>query len=143
MKKRGFKVFALAFALVISIGCASSSAKTSLSFASAGGKRNVRIISISDTHGKFMPYDYAQDSDSKSGSLVQLSSAISSVRDDNTLVIDLGDEIQGNLADLFVSDDPKMRSPMADFANYIRYDAWVPGNHEFNYGMNALRNYMT
>ncbi len=142
MKKRGFKVFALAFALVVSIGCASSSAKTSLSFASAGGKRNVRIISISDTNGKFMPYDYAQDSDSKSGSLVQLSSAISSVRDDNTLVIDLGDEIQGNLAELFVSDDPKMRSPMADFANYIRYDAWVPGNHEFNYGMNALRNYM-
>ena len=32
------------------------------------------------------------------------------------------------------------KNPMSLIANYLRYDAAVIGNHEFNYGMDVLNN---
>ncbi len=50
--------------------------------------RILRIIATSDLHGKFMPWDYATDSESDYGSLAQLSTAIKEYRNDDTLLFD-------------------------------------------------------
>ncbi len=104
--------------------------------APGSGTKTLRIIGTSDLHGKFMPWDYATDSESYSGSLCQLSTALSEYRNDETLLLDGGDLIQDNNADIFISEDDV--HPMVQGLNAIKYDVFVPGNHEYNYGMEVF-----
>jgi len=96
----------------------------------------VQILATSDTHGKFMPYDYATGSDSYAGSMAQVADAVKSIRTENTIIVDAGDIIQGNSADIFFDEEIH---PMIAAMNEIGYDAWVTGNHEYNYGMDVLK----
>ena len=96
----------------------------------------IQILATSDLHGKFVPYDYALNAESAAGSVAQLATYINEVRNDNTLVIDCGDTVQGNSAELFFEDDIH---PMIQSLNLMNYDIWVAGNHEFNYGVDTLR----
>ena len=100
-------------------------------------EKHIRILATSDLHGKFMPWDYAMNAESASGSAAQLAGAIAAYRTDQTLLMDAGDLIQGNFADYFIHHDGV--HPMVRALNQMRYDAWVPGNHDYNYGMDALR----
>ena len=95
----------------------------------------IQILATSDMHGKFLPYDYALNAESNGGSAAQVASFINEVRNDNTLVIDCGDTIQGNSAELFIGDEIH---PMIQSLNLMDYDVWVTGNHEFNYGVDNL-----
>ena len=99
--------------------------------------RSVRILATSDLHGKFMPWDYSMNEESRKGSAAQLSSAIADHRTDETLLVDAGDLIQGNFADLFVHRDGV--HPMVRAMNQMGYDVWVTGNHDYNFGMDTLR----
>lgn len=102
----------------------------------AGQSFEIQILATSDLHGKMLPYDYALDAESKSGSLAQIASIIKEYRTDNTIIIDNGDTIQGNSAELFLNDEVH---PMVQGMNAIGYDVWVAGNHEFNYGVDVLK----
>ena len=97
---------------------------------------NINIISTSDVHGKLLAYDYVLNKEDKSGSLAQISSAIKDLRNENTILIDLGDLIQGNLADFFLNDEIH---PMIYAENLMKYDVSILGNHEFDYGMDTVR----
>ena len=99
--------------------------------------RTLRIIATSDLHGKFMPWDYSLNAASPSGSMAQLATAVSQYRTADTLLVDAGDTIQGNSADLFIGD--KDVHPMIQAINALDYDVWVTGNHEYNYGMEPLK----
>lgn len=68
------------------------------SAAAAEDAKSLRIIATSDLHGKIMPWDYALNEESSSGSMAQLSSAITQFRNENTLLVDGGDTIQDNAA---------------------------------------------
>ena len=46
--------------------------------------KHLRIIGTSDLHGKFLPWDYALDEESLSGSMAQLSTALSEYRSTGT-----------------------------------------------------------
>ena len=96
---------------------------------------DIQILATSDLHGKFMPWDYAQNVEDTSGSVAQLASAIKEYRTDNTLLVDAGDTIQDNSADIFLSEDIH---PMILAMNALGYDIWVTGNHEYNYGMDIV-----
>ncbi|MDD7218906.1 MAG: metallophosphoesterase [Clostridia bacterium] len=96
----------------------------------------IQILSTSDIHGKMLPYDYALDAEDTSGSLAQISTLVKELRTENTIVLDNGDLIQGNSADLFLDDEIH---PMILGLNAVGYDIWVPGNHEFNYGVDTLK----
>ena len=96
----------------------------------------IQILATSDLHGKFVPYDYALNAESTGGSVAQIATFINEVRNDNTLVIDCGDTVQGNSAELFFEDDIH---PMIQGLNLMNYDIWVSGNHEFNYGVDTLK----
>ena len=98
--------------------------------------KNLRILATSDLHGMFVPWDYMLDAENTQGSMAQLSGAMRELRDDQTLIIDAGDTIQGNLADLFQHEEVH---PMVICMNELGYDIGVAGNHDFDYGLDVLR----
>lgn len=97
---------------------------------------DLQILATSDTHGKFDPWDYAANKEDASGSVAQQATAIKENRTPYTLVVDAGDTIQGNSAELFLNDDVH---PMIAAMNAIGYDVWTTGNHEYNYGMDVTK----
>ena len=97
---------------------------------------DLQILATSDTHGRFLPWDYAANKADTSGSVAQQAAAIAQRRTPSTSVVDAGDTIQGNSAELFLQDE---MHPMSAGMNAIGYDVWVTGNHEFNFGMDTLK----
>ena len=97
----------------------------------------IQILATSDIHGKFVPFDYALNAPSTSGSLAQIASQVNKIRTDNTILIDCGDAIHGNMSELFLKDSVH---PMIQCFNAMNYDVWVTGNHEFNFGVDTLQN---
>lgn len=97
---------------------------------------DIQILATSDLHGKFYNWDYAKNAEDNTGSLLQLSTAIKEKRHDNTIVIDAGDTIQDNSAEVFIDNDIH---PMIVGMNMIGYDVWVTGNHEYNFGVNVVK----
>ena len=85
-----------------------------------------------------MPWEYASDSENKSGSLSQLSTLVKKERKENpnTILVDAGDSIQDNLVETF-NKGPKQ--PMVIGMNKMNYDVWEMGNHEFNFGLDTLK----
>lgn len=109
-------------------------------FLSEGDTYDIHIIDTSDTHGKFYPWDYFTNEKNTSGSFCQLKSAIDEYADEDTIIVDGGDIIQDNCMEMFAEDD---FAPMAVAMNAIGYDLWSTGNHEYNYGMDALRRFVS
>lgn len=99
----------------------------------------VTILETSDVHGRFIPWDYALDAPNLTGSLTQLYSAVKSIRSENpnTILVDAGDSIQDNSVELFKNGPT---NPMVIAMNEMGYDAWTMGNHEFNFGVDILKN---
>ncbi|MDR9853485.1 5'-nucleotidase C-terminal domain-containing protein [Paenibacillus sp. VCA1] len=126
--------FALASVLTVSAaaGLQPASAK-----AEADQETHITLLATSDVHGRFMPWDYAMDTANTNGSFTQLYTLIKKVRAENpnTILLDAGDVIQDNSAELF-NDQPK--SPMMVAMNEMGYDAWAMGNHEFNFGLDTF-----
>ncbi|AMD96027.1 bifunctional metallophosphatase/5'-nucleotidase [Leptotrichia sp. oral taxon 847] len=100
---------------------------------------NIKILGTSDVHGKVVPWDYAADKEDKSGSYAQISTYVNKVRKNNknVLLMEVGDAIQDNWIEYFANDK---KHPVPQVLNYMKYDVFVPGNHEFNFGMPTLTN---
>ena len=122
-----------AIALIVTL----SAALFAPALAGDGHTRTLRIIATSDLHGKFLPWDYALNAESTSGSVAQLATAVAQFRDGHTLLVDAGDTIQDNSADIFVGGEDV--HPMVQALNALNCDVWVTGNHEYNYGMDTVR----
>ena len=95
----------------------------------------VSIFHTTDLHGHILPttdYDGTPDV----GGLARCVTQIRRWRrkNRNTILLDVGDVYQGT--------DVGLRSKgqlMIDLFNHLRYDAWVIGNHEFDWGMEPFR----
>lgn len=98
---------------------------------------DVTILGTSDIHGHFMPWDYASDKLNMRGSLSQIATKVKEIRKEeaNVILVDAGDTIQGNFVETF-KDEPV--DPMMKGFNEMAYDVWVPGNHEFDFGLNVF-----
>lgn len=131
-KKVGLMI-SLSLSFILMCGCGSGN---QTSKQENNTTTDLQILATSDLHGKFVPWDYALNEESKSGSVAQLSTAIQKKRTDNTILVDAGDTIQDNSADIFLDDDIH---PMISAMNSLQYDVWVTGNHEYNYGMDTLK----
>ncbi|OCH34692.1 bifunctional metallophosphatase/5'-nucleotidase [Aliivibrio fischeri] len=103
---------------------------------------DVTILGTSDIHGHFMPWDYASDKLNMKGSLSQIATKVKTIRDEqeNVILVDAGDTIQGNFVETF-KDEPI--DPMMLGFNEMKYDIWVLGNHEFDFGLNVLNRSLT
>jgi 2',3'-cyclic-nucleotide 2'-phosphodiesterase/3'-nucleotidase len=127
-----------AFLLAVSI------AAPSVAFADADIRLKLRILATSDLHCYLESYDYYQDKPEDTVGLVRVASLVKAARAQapNLLLFDNGDLIQGNpLGDLAAANGPASAAaphPVIKAMNAMGYDAAVPGNHDFNYGLEFL-----
>ena len=94
----------------------------------------ISILHTTDIHGHILPTsDY--DGNPDRGGLARCVTQIRRWRrqNPNSILIDVGDVYQGT--------DVSLRSKgelMIDLFNHLGYDAWVIGNHEFDWGIEAF-----
>ncbi len=89
------------------------------------------ILHTTDLHGHILPtIDYNGHPDL--GGMARCATQIALWRHENpnSILIDVGDVYQGTQ---FALGDQGRR--MIDLFNLLRYDAWIVGNHEFDWGM--------
>ncbi len=94
----------------------------------------IRILYTADLHGHIRHGSAGQDS----GGWLRLATLIKQQRrqagGDRTVLVDCGDTAQGTL------EASLSRGQVAvEMLNLLDYDVWVPGNHEFDYGLAQFR----
>lgn len=106
-------------------------------------KAKLRLLGMTDLHGHLRGYDYHRGQDDPNVGLTRVASLIRNARAEvaNALLFDNGDTIQGTiLADRAVAVPTDGQAhPMVDALNWLKVDAATIGNHEFNFGLPALR----
>ncbi|MCL2832940.1 MAG: 5'-nucleotidase C-terminal domain-containing protein [Treponema sp.] len=109
----------------------------------AGAKLDFQILFTSDIHGCFSDWSYSTNT-AYTG-LARIATKINELRNDKTILIDVGDSIQGNGTSVFntsawdnAPENTQKMYPTIQGFQYLKYDAWVLGNHEFNFGMDRL-----
>ncbi len=96
----------------------------------------ISILHTTDLHGHILPtFDY--DGTADRGGLARCVTQIRRWRrqNRNSILVDVGDVYQGT--------DVSLRNKgelMIDLFNHLKYDAWVIGNHEFDWGIEPFTN---
>ncbi|WP_168118754.1 bifunctional UDP-sugar hydrolase/5'-nucleotidase [Paenibacillus sp. HB172176] len=101
----------------------------------------VIVLETSDLHGFLLPRSYADKTEVSYG-LARIATIVKEMRGlhPNILLIDNGDCLQGTPLTYYharINNEPP--NPVVACMNELRYDAAVPGNHEFNYGLPYLK----
>ena len=100
----------------------------------------VQLLCTSDLHGRVLDFDYFADKRTKRGSLARCASLIAAMRAQhpNAMLFDNGDFLQGT--PLVEMESPEGRpNPLLEAMNSLEYDAIGLGNHEFDFGVEALK----
>ncbi|SON52321.1 bifunctional metallophosphatase/5'-nucleotidase [Vibrio tapetis] len=97
----------------------------------------INIAATGDMHGRIFAHDYATNKTDKNAGFTKIATILEKERkqDPNLILVDLGDTVQGNSAELF-NDLPV--HPVVETLNSLNYDMWVPGNHEFDFERSFL-----
>ncbi|WP_150538273.1 bifunctional metallophosphatase/5'-nucleotidase [Actinobacillus vicugnae] len=102
---------------------------------------NIKFLGTSDVHGRIVPWSYGADVEDKSGSYAQIATYVKDVRQNNknVVLVDIGDAIQDNQVEVFAKTEKYYKdNPVPKVLNEMKYDYFILGNHEFNFGMTAL-----
>ncbi len=95
------------------------------------------IYQTSDLHGYVYPTNYVTEQPLgilKIGSFIKEDE----LNYDRSLKIDCGDLVQGSALTHYLSKHDMKTNPIIEGLENIKYDAYVLGNHEFNYGLDYL-----
>ncbi|QEN05114.1 bifunctional metallophosphatase/5'-nucleotidase [Thiospirochaeta perfilievii] len=100
-------------------------------------EQTIAIGATADVHGRIYAYDYAIDEVDSDAGYAKVYSAIIEEKKSNPdmILMDVGDTVQDNSAELFNDLDTH---PMVQALNYMNFDVWVLGNHEFNFEKSFL-----
>lgn len=101
--------------------------------------KQLKIYFTSDVHGYFYPTTYA-DKETKDMGL--FASASQFKKEENTLIIDGGDMLQGSAFVSYYAQEEKDPKVLAQIINACGYDYITIGNHDFNYGTTYLKKYL-
>ncbi len=105
-------------------------------------KNRIRILATSDLHGMIYPHSYSDGSETMYG-LARMKTLIDLLRDENTLVVDNGDTLQGSpLQSCHFQNHSDRVSPVTLAMNMMDYDYVNLGNHDFDYGSEALLSHL-
>lgn len=128
--------------------------------ATDGTTTKITIMGTSDLHANVVNWDYYKDAAYYDGAptrptnavgLSRVASLVKQIRADrgreHTLLFDAGDTIQGTpLGFYYATVEPVTETgaihPVAAQMNALEYDAVALGNHEFNYGLDFLDNWI-
>ena len=97
------------------------------------------IYHTSDLHGYVYPTNYVKE---QQLGILKIGSYILNDQKnyDASLKIDCGDLLQGSALAHYLSKQKLDKNPILEGLEFIGYDAYVIGNHEFNYGLEYLNN---
>lgn len=97
------------------------------------------IYETSDLHGFVNPTDYVKYEEL---GVLKIASFIKEDEKnyDYSLKIDCGDLIQGSAMTNYLSKTDIKENPIVNLLRDVGYDAFIIGNHEFNYGLDYLYN---
>jgi 2',3'-cyclic-nucleotide 2'-phosphodiesterase/3'-nucleotidase len=104
----------------------------------------LRLVGLTDLHANLYPYDYYRDCPDDSVGLARAASLVAEARREapNCLLFDDGDILQGtplgDLAAEAIIADPTAVHPVIAAMNTLDYAVATLGNHDFNYGLEAL-----
>ena len=97
---------------------------------------NLVILHINDTHGRLFPYDTKEAKNI--GGIARLGTLVKEIQEANkgrTLVLHAGDVFsRGDALTVYYGGEANMKAMAA-----IGYDAYIPGNGEFYFGVDNLR----
>ncbi|EOA9034212.1 2',3'-cyclic-nucleotide 2'-phosphodiesterase [Vibrio harveyi] len=105
----------------------------------------LRIIETTDIHTNVMDYDYYKDQPSQQIGLSRAATLVKQAREEavNSVLLDNGDLIQGSpMGDYMAAKGINAGEihPVYKAMNQLDYDVGNIGNHEFNYGLEFLKN---
>jgi 2',3'-cyclic-nucleotide 2'-phosphodiesterase / 3'-nucleotidase / 5'-nucleotidase len=97
----------------------------------------VTVLGTADLHGYINSWEYSSDTAQAATGMTKIQTLIKQekAKNSNVILVDAGDAVQGNLMFGF-NNNPV--HPMVEAMNYMGYDTWTLGNHEFNFGMDFL-----
>lgn len=97
-----------------------------------GDEVTIALLETADLHGRIYAYEYAIDSVDADAGVAKIATLIKKERAkyENVILMDAGDTVQDNSAELF--NDMEVH-PMIDALNFLNYDVWTLGNHEYNF----------
>lgn len=128
----------LAAALSLLAACGLATAAPALA---APETLELRLLGTTDVHGHIYPTNYYLDHGDEPVGLARAYTLIKRLRAENpnNLLVDSGDCLQGTpLTFHSARIDTKPVNPMVAAMNFMRYDAFAVGNHEYNYGIPYL-----
>lgn len=106
---------------------------------------HVVIVATTDVHGHATGWDFVAGK-AYPGGLTRVGSVVDSLRrrfPGEVVLVDAGDLLAGDpFAAYFAAVAPQDPDPMVDALNGLAYDAQVPGNHEFDFGVRFFRRAM-
>ncbi|WP_366534774.1 metallophosphoesterase, partial [Streptococcus equi] len=111
-----------------------------------GQEVDVRILSTTDLHTNLVNYDYYQDKASQTIGLAKTAVLIDHAKAENSnvILVDNGDLIQGTPLGTYKALVDRVEKgeqhPMYAALDALGFDASTLGNHEFNYGLDYLKN---
>jgi 2',3'-cyclic-nucleotide 2'-phosphodiesterase/3'-nucleotidase len=106
----------------------------------------LRVLVTTDVHGHILPFDYFTHAENRPYGLARVATLVERARaaigEENCLLVDNGDFLQGTaLSDMTAQPGQGWRGPhpVLRTMNLMGYDAATLGNHEFNFGLDWLR----
>src|SRR5215210_4257630 len=100
------------------------------------------VVATTDVHGHATDWDYVTNQPF-AGGLTRVATVVDSLRrayPGQVVVVDGGDLIQGDaFAAYFARVSPRDPNPLIEAMNLTGYDVATPGNHEFDWGLPAMR----
>ena len=110
------------------------------------GQAHLRIMETTDLHVHVWPYDYYADKPVDTVGLARTAALVDAIRAEatNSILLDNGDFLQGNPLGDYIAYERGMAEgqmhPIVTAMNTVGVDAGTLGNHEFNYGLDFLKN---
>jgi 2',3'-cyclic-nucleotide 2'-phosphodiesterase len=147
LRNQGFKIrFGKLIAGALSLGLLAMPFNAGFaSAADSGSSLKLRIMETTDIHTNLVSYDYYKDAASPVVGLSRTSNLVKQARDEvkNTFFIDNGDLIQGTPLGTYKAKIAPMKGTeihtVYKAMNLMGYDVATLGNHEFNYGLDFLK----
>jgi len=104
----------------------------------------LRILETTDIHTNVMDYDYYKNKPTEKTGLVRTATLVREARAEvkNSVLVDNGDLLQGSPMGDYMADkglQPGDVHPVYKAMNQLGYDVGNLGNHEFNYGLDFLK----